>query len=82
MLTPNAKASMKDLFKELRDEPMKQGDANGEEDSLVIDSIGTKELHACFPTRGGGHGRGPRLALRLRGARGENRAAALTITSD
>ena len=54
MLTPNAKASMKDLFKELRDEPMKQGDANGEEDSLVIDSIGTKELHACFPTRGGG----------------------------
>ena len=28
------------------------------------------------------HGRGPRLALRLHGAQGENRAAALTLTSD
>ena len=29
-----------------------------------------------------GHGRGPRLALGLPGARGENRAAALTLTSE
>ena len=35
-----------------------------------------------FTNSGGGHGRGPRLAPRLHGAQGENRAAALTLTSD